>query len=100
MSSKPGDGYEDLAPVGSFAPNAWGLYDMHGNAWEWVEDRYGDYGAAPEIDPRGPAEGEQRVRRGGSCEIKAENCRSSVRKGTSPKSSFKTYGFRLAQDLR
>ena len=101
LSRKHDDGYEGPAPVGSFKPNQWGLYDMHGNVWEWVEDRYGLYGSAPEVDPVGPSgEGEYRVRRGGAYDGKAENCRSSTRIGTKSSLHHKTIGFRLVQDLR
>ncbi|MBP7050454.1 MAG: formylglycine-generating enzyme family protein [Phycisphaerae bacterium] len=66
-------------PVGSFQPNAWGLYDMHGNVWEWCEDWHGGYLSEPVTDPRGPASGGYRVSRGGSWLDIACICRCAVR---------------------
>ena len=63
-------------PVGSFPANAWGLYDMHGNVWQWCQDWYGDYSTKDLVDPTGPKTGKNRVLRGGSWATCPEACRS------------------------
>ena len=94
------DGFAFTAPVGSFAPNAFGLYDMHGNAWEWVADRYaGDtYAISPAEDPQGPSEGGKRVRRGGSWHTWSLYARCSYRNWNNPKTRYTLVGMRLAMD--
>jgi len=83
--------------VGSFGPNAWGLYDMHGNVWEWCQDLYGDYASGSVTDPEGPSGGSSRVGRGGSWYGGARNCRSANRGSLTPDSRYEPLGFRLAR---
>ena len=66
-------------PVGHLRPNAWGLYDMHGNIWEWCEDRYGPYASGHQVDPHGPSTGPSRVARGGCFVASPISCRSMAR---------------------
>jgi len=90
------DGFAGTAPVGSFAPNGYGLADMAGNVWEWCSDRYGDYPKGAVSDPVGPREGSNRVSRGGSWGSGAAPCRSAYRSRSTPDDRSGNDGFRLA----
>ena len=81
-------------PVANKQPNAWGIYDMHGNVYEWCTDWYGDY-TDDNIDPHGPYKGSGRVIRGGSFLSNARDCRSANRNRYSPSYRYDLIGFRL-----
>jgi formylglycine-generating enzyme required for sulfatase activity len=85
--------------VGTFAPNAWGLYDMHGNVWECCWDWYGDYESAGQVDPAGTSLGSYRVVRGGSWYNDAQFLRSANRSGITPSYRNNDVGFRLVRPL-
>ncbi len=82
-------------PVGGKKPNAWGLYDMHGNIYEWCQDWYGDYPSGPVTDPTGAASGSYRVYRGGSWYHFSDFCRSANRYRYAPVNRINIIGFRV-----
>ena len=83
-------------PVGTKKPNPFGLFDMHGNVWEWCADGFGDYPATLVVDPEGPPSMETRVTRGGSFERGyVRRTRSAFRRGLRADLSYPRYGFRV-----
>ena len=98
LETRPGIYREQTLPVGSFAPNRWGLYDMHGNVSEWVWDRYGAYDTAETENPVGADSGAQRVYRGGAWNDFAKNLRSAYRAAMQPDLAAFNIGLRLVRN--
>ena len=121
LKPEEGDGFAFTAPVGKFKPNAFGLYDTHGNVWEWCQDRYQDrlYAARQKelqelrrlkkevivIDPQGPETtpqhqyGDWRSLRGGSWYVSPISCRSAARSFAEAGDAFSYTGFRVVREV-
>ena len=102
---KASDGYAFTSPVGMFRPNAFGLFDMHGNVQQWCADRYDEgpngtwyYRDSPVDDPQGPDSGVGRVLRGGSYKDTPRYVSAEYRYGRVPSMTFWYVGFRVALD--
>ncbi|MEM1296245.1 MAG: SUMF1/EgtB/PvdO family nonheme iron enzyme, partial [Verrucomicrobiota bacterium] len=87
--------------AGSYKPNHWGIFDMHGNVSEWCYDWFASFAPESLPDPTGPREGIQKVIRGGSFSTWGNDCTSASRTFTSPSASYSRIGFRavLAREL-
>jgi sulfatase modifying factor 1 len=99
------DGFLSRAPVRSFAPNGYGLYDMTGNVWEWTSDWFDEnyYAASPKKNPKGASSGTERSIRGGSflcAENFCSNYRVAGRSRSAPDSGLNNLGFRCAKDVK
>lgn len=98
--SKMGTFVGHPAEVASYPPNKWGLYDMHGNVWEWVSDWYAPYSDEPISNPVGPPNGDLKIIRGGSWNFGARNARSFSRRTHRPELWGFSIGFRLVREPR
>ncbi|MDR2340244.1 MAG: SUMF1/EgtB/PvdO family nonheme iron enzyme [Deltaproteobacteria bacterium] len=100
LETPPSEYRQQTVPIGSFAPNKWGLFDMHGNVGEWCWDWYGNFTEANQNDPAGASAGTYRITRGGSWNDFGKHLRSAYRSATPPSNRMFNVGFRLARNTQ
>jgi formylglycine-generating enzyme len=100
LGDKKGENRGRTVDVKTLPQNQWGIYEMHGNIWEWCNDWYGNYERAGVIDPIGPSEGKYRVIRGGSAFSAAADCRSAARSQCHFDGCYDRNGFRFVWNPR
>ncbi|MGM9970155.1 MAG: flavodoxin [Anaeroplasma sp.] len=99
LETKPGEYRQTTTKVGSFSPNKWGLYDIHGNVREWCFDYYGEYDTQNTDNPSGVTTGSLRINRGGSWNDYAKHMRSAYRSSLAPNQKMNNTGFRIARNV-
>lgn len=98
LDTKPGEYRQTTIAVGSFSPNRWGLYDIHGNVGEWCFDYYGTYDTENTTNPSGAEAGTLRINRGGGWNDYAKHMRSAYRASTTPNQGMSNIGFRIVRN--
>ena len=100
LETPPGEYRQRTVSIGSFSSNRWGLFDMHGNVWEWCWDWYGSYAIGAQTNPAGASSGTYRINRGGGWNDFGKHLRSAYRAASPPDTRMFNLGFRLVRNAQ